>query len=152
MIPICFQSLINWPLKKWLFALFTGVLTYIVIAIPTAVIANPVFGREIGVTTWSVPVLVITSILSGILFATYLRTDNYLSEERSINIGSLGGLLSFLAVGCPVCNKIALIALGTSGAISYFAPIQPYLGLIGIILLLFAVQKRLVGESMCKVK
>ena len=60
-------------------------------------------------------------------------------------------LFSFLAVGCPVCNKIALLALGTTGAINYFVPIQPYLGLIGILLLLYAVQKRLVGESMCKV-
>lgn len=152
MIPICFQSLFNWTLKKWLFALITAILTYLIIAIPTAVIANPIFGREIDVTTWSVPVLLITSVLSGILFATYLKTENYLSEEKSIKIGSLGGLLSFLAVGCPVCNKIALIALGTSGAISYFAPIQPYLGLLGIILLLFAVQKRLVGESLCRVK
>jgi len=152
MIPICFQSLLSWPRKKWLFAIFAGVLTYVVIAIPTAVIKNPIFGREIGVTSWSVPVLIITSILSGILFATYIRTENYLSEERSVKIGSVGGLFSFLAVGCPACNKIALLALGTTGAINYFAPIQPYLGLIGILLLLYAVQKRLVGESMCKIK
>jgi hypothetical protein len=45
-----------------------------------------------------------------------------------------------------------LLALGTTGAINYFAPIQPYLGLFGILLLLYAVQKRLVGESMCRVK
>ena len=96
--------------------------------------------------------MIITAILSGILFATYIRTENYLSEERSVKIGSVGGLFSFLAVGCPVCNKIAILALGTTGAINYFAPIQPYLGLIGILLLLYAVQKRLVGESMCKIK
>ncbi len=152
MIPICFQSLLNWPRKKWLFAIVAGLITYIVIAIPTAVIETPIFGREIGVTSWSIPVLIITSVLSGILFATYLKTENYLAEERSVKIGSVGGLFSFLAVGCPVCNKIALLALGTTGAINYFAPIQPYLGLLGILLLLYAVQKRLVGESMCKVK
>jgi hypothetical protein len=28
-----------------------------------------------------------------------------------------GGLLVYLAVGCPFCNKIALFALGASGAI-----------------------------------
>lgn len=152
MIPICFQSLLGWPRKKWLFAIVAGLITYVVIAIPTAIIPNPIFGREIGVTSWSVPVLIITSILSGLLFATYIKTDNYLAEEKSVKIGSLGGLFSFLAVGCPVCNKIALLALGTTGAINYFAPIQPYLGLLGILLLLYAVQKRLVGESMCRVK
>ncbi len=152
MIPICFQSLLGWQRKKWFFAIVVGLITYVVIAIPTAIIPNPIFGREIGVTSWSVPVLIITSILSGLLFATYIKTDNYLAEEKSVKIGSLGGLFSFLAVGCPVCNKIALLALGTTGAINYFAPIQPYLGLFGILLLLYAVQKRLVGESMCRVK
>ncbi len=132
-------------------ALFTSVITYIIIAIPTAIIKNPIFGREVGVTSWSIPVLIFTSILSGLLFATYVRNENYLPEERSAKIGSVGAFFSFLAVGCPVCNKIALIALGTSGAMQYFAPVQPYLALFGIVFLLYALQKRLVGESMCSV-
>lgn len=130
----------------------TAILTYLVIAIPTAIIKNPIFGREIGVTSWSIPVLIATSILSGLLFATYVKNDNFITEERSAKIGSFGALFSFLAVGCPVCNKIALIALGTSGALQYFAPVQPYLALFGILFLLYALQKRLVGESMCSVE
>ena len=126
-------------------------ITYIIIAIPTAIIKNPIFGREVGVTSWSIPVLIFTSILSGLLFATYVRNENYLPEERSAKIGSVGAFFSFLAVGCPVCNKVALIALGTSGAMQYFAPVQPYLALFGIVFLLYALQKRLVGESMCSV-
>ncbi|HEY5488873.1 MAG TPA: hypothetical protein VIK00_03465, partial [Candidatus Limnocylindrales bacterium] len=41
----------------------------------------------------------------------------------------------FLAIGCPVCNKIALVLLGTSGAMTVFAPIQPILGAASIVLL-----------------
>jgi hypothetical protein len=54
-------------------------------------------------------------------------------------------------VGCPVCNKVALIALGSTGAMQYFAPVQPYLALLGVLFLIYALQKRLVGESMCSV-
>jgi hypothetical protein len=151
MLPVCFNSLSRWSLKRWVIAAITSAATYIIIAIPTAIIENPIFGREIGVTTWSVPVLIVTSILSGLLFATYVKNENYLSEDRSAKIGSFGALFSFLAVGCPVCNKIALIALGTTGAMQYFAPVQPYLALFGILFLLYALQKRLVGESMCAV-
>ena len=151
LIPVCFSSLSKWTSTRWIIALVTSVITYIIIAIPTAIIKNPIFGREVGVTSWSIPVLVITSILSGLLFATYVRNENYLPEERSAKIGSAGAFFSFLAVGCPVCNKIALIALGTSGAMQYFAPVQPYLALFGVIFLLYALQKRLVGESMCSV-
>jgi hypothetical protein len=62
-----------------------------------------------------------------------------------------GTLLSFLAVGCPVCNKIALIALGYTGAIKYFAPIQPFLALFGIAILIYALSQRLKGEINCKI-
>jgi len=39
-----------------------------------------------------------------------------------------GGLLSFLAIGCPICNKLVVLALGLGGVLRWFAPIQPLLG------------------------
>ena len=49
-------------------------------------------------------------------------------------------------MGCPVCNKIALIAFGYTGAIQYFAPIQPYLAVARIALLAFSLWFRLKNE------
>lgn len=150
-MPNCFTSLLTWPAKRWITALVTAVLTYLALGIPTAVIENPIFARAVEVTPWSVPVLAITSILAGLLLATYVKTDNYLTEEKSLKVGGIGGLLSFFAIGCPVCNKLVLIALGTSGAMSYFAPIQPYLALIGIGFLIYAFRKRVLNESACSI-
>jgi hypothetical protein len=48
-----------------------------------------------------------------------------------------------------VCNKIALIALGYTGAIQYFAPIQPYLAIAGIALLAFSLRMRMNNEYSC---
>lgn len=148
----CLSALMNWSKRRWLAAAITALFTGLFIALPTAVLKNPVFGREIAVTSWSVPVVIVTSILSGLLFATYVKNDSSMSEERSIKIGSAGAFLSYLAVGCPVCNKLALIALGSSGAIQYFAPVQPYLAAAGLALLMYALRKRLINESQCKVK
>lgn len=150
-MPNCLTSILSWPAKRWITAIVTAVLTFLVLGIPTAVIENPIFGRAIEVTPWSVPVLAITSILAGLLLATYVRTDNYLEEEKSLKVGGIGGLLSFFAIGCPVCNKLVLIALGTSGAMSYFAPIQPYLAVFGIAFLIYAFRKRVLNESACTV-
>jgi hypothetical protein len=50
-------------------------------------------------------------------------------------LGALAGLGAFLAIGCPVCNKAALVLLGTSGALSVWAPIQPILGAASLALL-----------------
>lgn len=126
-----------------------AVLTYFVIALPTAVVENPVFGREIGVTSWSVTVIVISSILTGLLTATYVKNDFSDENPRQLKIGGAGALLSYFAVGCPVCNKLALIALGYSGAIQYFAPIQPYLAVVGIALLAYSLRMRLNNEYSC---
>jgi hypothetical protein len=95
--------------------------------------------------------VIATSILSGMLLATYANNDESLREERSLKVGGAGALFSFLAVGCPVCNKLVLVALGYSGAIQYFAPVQPYLATAGILLLAYALQKRLSGEAKCQV-
>jgi hypothetical protein len=130
-------------------AVSVAVLTYLVIALPTAVIDNPIFGREIAPTNWSVTVVVVTSILTGLLTATYVKNDFSDENPRQLKIGGAGALLSYFAVGCPVCNKLALIALGYSGAIQYFAPIQPYLAVAGIALLAYSLRMRLNNEYSC---
>lgn len=147
------SSLKDWPLQRWLFAVAMTVVSALVIGLPTDVIPNPVFGRQgTPVEPWAVPVLIVTAVLSGLLFATYFRGGDTSEDlDRPGRFGSLGGLLSFFAVGCPICNKLVVIALGTSGALSWFAPVQPYLGLAALVLLMWALRVRLQGEVSCPV-
>jgi hypothetical protein len=141
-----------WSIRRWITVAVSAIVTGLVISIPTAVLENSVFGREIAVTSWSVPVIVVTSILSGLLFATYIKNDSANTEDTSLKIGTAGAFFSFLAVGCPVCNKIALVALGYSGAMNYFAPVQPFLAFAGVAILTYALIMRLNGEIKCQVK
>jgi hypothetical protein len=60
-------------------------------------------------------------------------------------------VLTFFAVGCPVCNKLVLIALGSAGAITWFEPIQPVLQAVAVALLGWALFARLEGERFCPV-
>ena len=69
--------------------------------------------------------------------------------SRTARAGVVGSLLAYLAIGCPVCNKLALLLLGTTGALNLYAPIQPYLGAIGIAMLSLALVIRLRGEISC---
>jgi hypothetical protein len=84
-----------------------------------------------------------------LIVATYVKNNPGVEEEKSAKVGGAGAFLSFLAVGCPVCNKIALVALGYSGALQYFAPLQPFLAVAGLGLLTYALINRLIGELMC---
>ena len=53
-----------------------------------------------------------------------------------------GGVMSFFAAGCPVCNKLVVLAIGTTGAVDYFRPLQPMLGAASIVLLAIALRAR----------
>jgi len=149
--------------------------TVLVVAIPTALVPNPVFGREVPPTAWAWPVLILTAVLSGLLVATYVRDVPLRAPARDgssaaagagipveggggavsadpgepTRTGMVGGLLTFLAVGCPVCNKLALIALGYSGALRWFAPVQPWLAAGGVALLAWALVRRLENDGAC---
>lgn len=113
-----------WTARHSLVAAAGGVCAALRIGLPTDVVPNPLFGRAMAVTWWSYPTLAVVAVLSGLLLATYVRTDDTaaLPEDDPARRGLASGALSLFAVGCPVCNKLVLLALGYSGAMTWFAP------------------------------
>jgi hypothetical protein len=113
----------------------------VVIGIVTAVIPNPLFDRMTPVTVSNVVFWIVPALLFGPLLASYVVPV----VPAGCQVGErtfAGGLLSFLAVGCPLCNKVVVLLLGTSGALAYFEPIQPLLGLASVALLGYAIWQR----------
>jgi hypothetical protein len=141
----------TWSPWRWRMAALIGTGVALAVAIPTAVIPSPIFGRAVEVTWWSYPTVVLTGLLSGLLLATYVREPGQERADRALKMGTVGGLLSFFAVGCPVCNKLVLIALGASGAMTWFAPLQPILASTSILLLGVSLVLRLRGQVACRV-
>lgn len=139
----------QWPARRWLVAAGGAVATVLLIGATTAMIPNPIFGRSIPTTWWAWPVLLGTAVLGGLLSATYVKGAG--EQVQGSRAGMVGGLLSYFAVGCPVCNKLALLALGYTGALQWFAPAQPFLAAGGIVLLSWALHRRLRGEISCSV-
>lgn len=142
------RALSGWPTRRWVAAALSAAATVLVVGVPTVLVPNPVFGRAEPVTWWAWPVLVVTATLSGLVMATYVRGAGDTST-RPARAGLAGGFLAYLAVGCPVCNKVALLALGYAGALRWFAPVQPLLAVAGIVLLGYALRRRLAGEIAC---
>ena len=113
-------------------AVFATVGTALLIGVPTDVVANPWFSRQVPVRPLDVIVLIALSLLTGALVATYTLAGDSGGAVPRAGIGS--GILGWFAVGCPVCNKLVVALLGASGATSIFEPIQPALGLAAIVL------------------
>ncbi|WP_207223901.1 hypothetical protein [Pseudonocardia sediminis] len=127
----------------------TAALGALSLTVPTAVLPTPWFDREIAVTWWSYPVVAVVAILGGLVAATYVRPIE--TPAAGGRRAWVGGALTWFAVGCPVCNKLVLVALGYAGALTWFAPWQPVLAAVSILSLLWALRARLRGQRSCVV-
>lgn len=155
------QGLGTWSIRQIAVAVGASTAVALVIGIATVLIPNPVFGREIPPVWWNYPVLVLTSVLTGMLLATYVRPARdggsvgdvppEVASRRTERLGVVGTVLAWFAVGCPVCNKLALVALGYSGALTWFAPLQPLLAVTAVVLTGLALVWRLKGSVSCRV-
>lgn len=140
-------ALRTWGPRQWLTAAAGALGTALLMGLATVLVPNGLFSREIAPVGWNYPVWVVTSLLAGLLIGTYSRAIEPARDRSSL--GLVGAILGWFAVGCPVCNKIALLALGYSGALTWFAPLQPVLAAAGIVLLLVAIVQRLAGQVAC---
>lgn len=144
----------RWPPRRWATAVVSAVLYALLIAIPTDLVDTPLFWREIPPTWWSWPAVLVSAVLAGLLTATYVAlpgTPGVTDDEKPRRGGYVGGFLTFFAVGCPVCNKLVLLALGSSGAMAWFEPVQPLLQVAAIAVLAWALRARLRSEVSCAV-
>jgi hypothetical protein len=140
----------HWAARRWLVAAAGTVGTALLVGLPTEMVANPWFHRMTPVRWWDRPVWLVTSLLAGLLLATFVATPAT-DDDRSARRGGVGGVLAFFAVGCPVCNKLVVLALGTAGAHTWFEPAQPILGIGSVALIAWALRARLRGERACAV-
>ncbi|MER5436110.1 hypothetical protein [Streptomyces sp. NPDC002588] len=147
----------TWPARRWAAAAAVAVIAALVIGVPTGVVPTPFYTRMTPVLWWNYPVWLVSSVLEGLLVATYVRVGRAEAPEAAPTgqprtARALGaGLLSAFAVGCPICNKLVVLAIGVSGALSYFAPVQPVLALASVALLVHALVRRLRTATVCQV-
>ncbi|MEU4173656.1 hypothetical protein [Streptomyces sp. NPDC026589] len=151
------EALRAWQARQWLVAGLGALATAVAVGVPTDVVPTPLFGRSVPVQWWNYPALALTAVLAGLVLSTYVRpsaappSTQPPGTVRDGRMGALGGVLSFFAVGCPVCNKLVLVLLGSSGALSYWAPLQPLFAVASVALLAEAALRRLSTQSRCPV-
>ena len=125
----------HWRPLRVLVAVAATIAVAIVVGVPTRIIPTPLFTRMTPVRWWDYPFWIVSSVLAGAIVATYVPKPGprprVTCQTRTIG----GSLLSASAIGCPVCNKIVVALIGISGALTYFAPLQPFLGGVSVILL-----------------
>lgn len=143
------------PARRWVWirlgaGLAATVGVAVAIGVPSALLANPFFVRMTPVPWWSYAAWAATAVLTGVLAATYVHAPPVATGTQG-RAGIAANLGSVLAVGCPVCNKLVVAALGVSGALGIWAPIQPVLAAASLALLGWALWRRLSTLRSCPV-
>ncbi|MEE9417752.1 MAG: hypothetical protein V3V01_20915 [Acidimicrobiales bacterium] len=140
------SGLVDLPPRTWLRAVPITLLAVVLIAVPTDLIDTPLFGRPVPVRSIDYAILAATAGLIGIIMA--IRAPAVASSDADDRRTMWGGFASFLAVGCPVCNQLVVAAVGSAGALSWWAPVQPIVGLLAVLLLVWTLRRRLSTYSL----
>lgn len=123
-------------LREYLQALLIAVSVFLLFGTVTALWENPFFTRMTPVVGYEFILLALESVLLGLYFSVK-RT------ACATKTSGAGGVLGFLGIACPACNKILLILFGAGFLLTCFEPVRLYVGLLGIGLLFFALEKKL---------
>ena len=115
----------------WVVVVLATIVSLILIGVPTRIIDNPFFIRMTPIRAQDYVFWATSAPLVGLIAGTFVAGRAVQQEGKLLS----GGALSYLAVGCPVCNKLVVLLIGTSGALSFWAPLQLYVGLLSVALL-----------------
>jgi len=143
-------SLATWSLRRWLVATVATVAAALLIGTPTGIVHTNFYTRMTPVTWWDYPVWALSAVLAGLTAGTYVRGRDGETSGPDRSRRTVGAtLLAVFAVGCPICNKIVVAILGVSGALTYFGPVQPLLGIVSVGLLAAGLAIRLRTSVAC---
>lgn len=118
--------------RNWTKGAATGLVSFGVLGTVAALWENPFFVRMTAAGGWEISLLALLSTLIG-AYVTVRRST--CGARRA----SAGGLIGFLGIACPVCNKILLLLFGGDLLLTYFEPIRIYVAAGGSLLVSAAI-------------
>lgn len=146
-------SLKTWAARRWVVAILAALAAALMTGVPTGIVETGFFTRMTPVIWWNYPVWAASAILVGLTVATYARAGEPQVATLDRSRRTIGAtLLTTFAVGCPICNKLVVGLIGITGALNYWAPLQPVLGVLSIVLLAIGLSVRLRGAVACQVR
>ncbi len=100
--------------------------SFVALGTVAALWENPLFIRMTPAGDIEVVLLGLLSVLLG----------TYVTIRRpfcSVKTASVGGVLGFIGVACPVCNKVLLLLFGGDLLLTYFEPVRVYVAAAGVL-------------------
>lgn len=125
--------------RFWGYSILFTLSAAALIGIPTVLIPTPLFHRMTPTSPLDYLIWGLSAVLLGPLLALAVlfpaSSDAHASPRSGSMRALVGGVLSFLSVGCPVCNQVVVFLLGVGGTMTFFNPLRPFLGVAAIVIL-----------------
>ena len=116
----------NLSLSRILTGLAVALGSFAALGTVAALWENPLFVRMTPAGDIEVVLLGLLSVLLG----TYVAIRR---PSCSAKTAGVGGVLGFIGVACPVCNKILLLLFGGDLLLTYFEPVRVYVAAAGVL-------------------
>lgn len=122
----------GWSWRQWAKGAAVALLAFGGLGTVSALWNNPLFMRMTPAGGWEIGLLGAMSVFFGL----YVAIRRPACADRTAGVG---GVLGFLGVACPVCNKILLLLFGGELLLTYFEPVRLYVAAAGTTILAVAV-------------
>ena len=93
---------------------------------------NPLFVRMTPAGDLEMALLALMSVLTGVYVMVKV-------PACSTGSAGLGGVMGFLGIACPTCNKILMLLFGGEALLTYYEPVRIYVAVAGASVLAVAV-------------
>lgn len=138
-------------MKYVLIGVVLSFVIFLILGIFTALVPSNLFIRMISVTTIDYIFLILTSIMLGSYFALHFYSKDIHKKINSKEdyVATGGAIPSIFAFSCPICNIILVLLFGATVVLTYFDPLRPVLGAIGIGILGLALYLKIKNIRSC---
>lgn len=109
---------------RWTRGTAVALLAFVGLGTVSALWSNPLFMRMTPVGGWEIGLLVALSALLGV----YVAIRRPACANR---VAGTGGVLGFLGIACPICNKVLVLLVGGELLLTYFEPVRIYVAAAG---------------------
>ncbi len=116
----------NLSLSRILTGLAIALGSFVALGTVAALWENPLFVRMTPAGDLEVVLLGLLSVLLG----TYVAIRRPFCSAKTAGVG---GVLGFIGVACPVCNKVLLLLFGGDLLLTYFEPVRVYVAAVGVL-------------------
>lgn len=109
--------------------------TFAALGTVSALWENPLFIRMTPTGGFELVFLALQSILLGVFFAIPVTACR-------VRYAGAGGIVTFLGIACPICNKVLVLVFGAELLMTYLEPARVYLAAFGAVVTGIAVVVR----------